>query len=329
MGIRESALDVITSISQSEHIRAITSAGASRKITLANLAKAIVENYEGSTLAGSARSAKAAIDAIGGDVTQLRTDVDAICSNVIADGAGAHNSIYRGKSLGSSVTADQWTAISNGKFTDLFIGDYWTINNVNYRIADFDYWYRYGDTECTKHHIVIVPDANMLTGNGSTTHWMNATDTTAGAYVGSDFYTGNNSNTGKETILSAINSAFGSAHILEHREYLKNAVTNGYESAGGWYNSKVEIPTEEMVYGTKEFKNVMNGTSVPANYTIGHGQLALFRLEHSRICNRASWWLRGVVSASSFAYVRSSGLCTNTGASDTWVGVRPVFGICA
>ena len=315
MGIKESLLQTVTAIEQSDLVRVVTAAGGSRRIALSNLAKAIVENYTGSTLGGSSQSVKAAIDLI--------------CSNVIADGAGAHNSIYRGKNLGTSVTAAQWTAIGNGKFTDLFIGDYWTIGNVNYRIADFDYWYRYGDTECTKHHIVIVPDTNMLTGNGSTTHWMNATDTTAGAYVGSDFYTGNNSNNGKETILSAINTAFGAAHILEHREYLKNAVSNGYESAGAWYSSKVEIPTEEMVYGTKEFKNIMNGTAIPANYTTDHGQLALFRLEHSRICNRAFWWLRDVVSGSNCGYVYAHGACYSTGALDAWVGVRPAFGICA
>ena len=315
MGIKESLLQTVTAIEQSDLVRVVTAAGGSRRIALSNLAKAIIENYTGSTLGGSSQSVKAAIDLI--------------CSNVIADGAGAHNSIYRGKYLGASVTNAQWTAIGNGKFTDLFIGDYWTIGNVNYRIADFDYWYRYGDTECTKHHIVIVPDTNMLSGNGSTTHWMNATDTTVGAYVGPDFYTGNNSNNGKETILSAINTAFGAAHILEHREYLKNAVSNGYESTGAWYDSKVEIPTEEMVYGTKEFKNIMNGTAVPANYTTDHGQLALFRLEHSRICNRAAWWLRDVVSGSHFAAVDAHGDCSLAGASDPWVGVRPAFGICA
>ena len=54
--------------------------------------------------------------------------------------AGAHNSIYRGKYLGSSVTAEQYTAISSGTFEDLYIGDYWTIGGVNYRIAAFNYY---------------------------------------------------------------------------------------------------------------------------------------------------------------------------------------------
>ena len=32
--------------------------------------------------------------------------------NVFATGAGAHNGIYRGKNLGTSVTADQWAEIA-------------------------------------------------------------------------------------------------------------------------------------------------------------------------------------------------------------------------
>ena len=64
MSIKESALSAITSIAQSDFVRAVTAAGASRRVTVANLAKAIIEQYTGSTLAGSARSVKAALDAL-------------------------------------------------------------------------------------------------------------------------------------------------------------------------------------------------------------------------------------------------------------------------
>ena len=248
-------------------------------------------------------------------------------STIGNNNAGFHNSIYRGKSLGSSVTAAQYAAISAGTFDDLFIGDYWTINSTVWRIAAFDYWLHNGDTECTTHHVVIVPDSNLLTADGSTTHWMNKTDITTGAYVGSDFYTGNNSNTGKAQCISKVNSAFGSAHILSHREYLKNAVTNGYESGGGWYDSTVEMMTEQMVYGCKVFGNCINGTNVPASYTIDNVQLPLFALDHSKICNSAFWWLRDVVSSTNFAVVSTRGGCDYYSASDAWVGVRPAFAI--
>lgn len=228
--------------------------------------------------------------------------------------AGFHNSIYRGKSLGSSVTADQYAQISAGTFDDLFIGDYWTIGGVNYRIAAFDYWLRTGDTECTTHHAVIVPDSNFATAK------MNDTNITTGGYVGSAMYTSN-----LAAAKTTIKGDFNAAHILSHREYLVNAVTNGRPSGGAWCDSDIELMNEHMVYG-KHFEPASDGTSVPAIYTIDNAQLPLFALEHSRICNRADWWLRDVVSAADFANVAGDGNCAYGSASSS-LGVRPAFAI--
>lgn len=62
MSIKESALAAITSIAQGDFVRAVTSAGASRRVTVSNLAKAIIESYAGSSLAGESQSVKAALD---------------------------------------------------------------------------------------------------------------------------------------------------------------------------------------------------------------------------------------------------------------------------
>ena len=260
-------------------------------------------------------------------LTQNALDGKQLNLNLTTNNAGFHNSIFRGKYLGTSVTSTQYSQISAGTFEDLYIGDYWTINGVNWRIAGFDYWYNRGDTACTTHHIVIVPDSNLLNVDGSTTHWMNASNTTSGAYVGSDWYTGNNSNTGRSQVTTKINNAFGSAHILTHREFLKNAVTNGYESGGSWYDSTHEFMTEQMAYGCKVFGNVINGTNIPASYTISNSQLPLFALAPQYLCNRASWWLRDVVSSTDFAYVGGNGYCGSDYASNTWIGVRVAFGV--
>ena len=85
--------------------------------------------------------------------------------------------------------------------------------------------------------------------------------------------------------------------------------------------------TEEMVYGTIEFKNIVNGTAVPYSYTIGQSQLRLFAFNREAICNRSYWWLRDVVNAANFANVNGGGGCGHSGASNS-VGVRPAFGIC-
>ena len=255
-----------------------------------------------------------------------------IAGKALTQNAGFHNSLFRGKYLGSSVTDEQWAAISAGTFDDMYIGDYWTIDGVNWRIAAFDYWYGNGDTACYTHHIVVVPDNNLLAADGSTTHWMHISNDTSGGYVGTDFYAGTNGNTGKATCRSKAQSAFGSGHILTHREYLTNSCMSGstnvgYPTAGAWYDSDIEIMTEQMVYGCKVFGSRSAGANIPADYTIDNSQLPLFRLDHSRICNRANWWLRDPASAAHFARVSNYGDCYYNYASYTGVGVRPAFGI--
>ena len=149
-----------------------------------------------------------------------------------------------------------------------------------------------------------------------------------GAYIGSDFYTGANSNTGRATAQGIVNSAFGAAHILSHREYLQNAVTNGYESGQSIYDVKIELMNELMVYGSNIFHNITNGTNIPSNYTMSKSQLPLFRYRHDLIGIRAGWWLRDVVSAAYFAYVGGGGSADSTNASGGR-GFRPAFAIAA
>lgn len=47
-----------------------------------------------------------------------------------------HRNIFRGKHLGESITEEQLEVIRDGSFADLYVGDYWEINGVKYRIAD-------------------------------------------------------------------------------------------------------------------------------------------------------------------------------------------------
>lgn len=75
MGRRESVLNTINSIATSDFIRSVTSAGTSCKVTVSNLAKAVIENYSGSTLGGSSRSVKSAIDALQANSSYAYYDV--------------------------------------------------------------------------------------------------------------------------------------------------------------------------------------------------------------------------------------------------------------
>lgn len=241
---------------------------------------------------------------------------------LLFNNAGAHNAIYRGKSLGSTVTTAQYAAIKAGTFDDLYIGDYWTIGGVNYRIAAFDYYLNSGDTSCTTHHVVIVPDTCLYNAQMHNTssggYEGGAANTTAGGYVGSDMYKSN-----LEQAKTTIKSAF-SGHVLKHRIYLTNAVANGRASGGAWCDSEVDLMCEQMVYGSGIFSPVSDGSNVPANYRVEKSQLPLFQHEPSRICNRNNWWLRDVITASGFANVGDNGNADYSYASYS-LGVRPAF----
>lgn len=232
---------------------------------------------------------------------------------LIGENAGSHNSIYRGKNLGTQVTDAQYQAIQAGTFDDLYIGDYWTIGGVNWRIAAFDYYYNTGDTAFTKHHAVIVPDTSLYT------HVMNDTNITTGAYVGSKMYT-----EGLDQAKTTINNAFGSSHVLSHRIYLSNATSNGRASAGVWMDSTVDLMCEHMVYGSGIFSPVSDGSTVPNNYRVEKSQLPLFAHNPTMIGIRSTWWLRDVITSAYFANVNYTGAAYSLNASDV-NGVRPAF----
>lgn len=244
-------------------------------------------------------------------------DQDTLLRIMTAPNAGAHNAVYRGKALGGEATDAQWAAIAAGSFDDIYIGDYWTKNDVNYRIAAFDY-----NDNCTKHHVVIVPDTCLYNAQMHNTrsgdYESGAANTTAGGYVGSDMYKSN-----LEQAKTIIKSAFG-GHVLNHRIYLTNAVANGRASGGALYDSEVDLMCEQMVYGSGIFSPVSDGSNVPNNYRVEKSQLPLFQHDPSRICNRERWWLRDVINASSFARVNITGLADYDAASYSY-GVRPYF----
>lgn len=224
--------------------------------------------------------------------------------------------IFRGKNLGTAFTAAQKAEIKAGTFKGFFIGDYWSIGDRIWRIVDINYWLNSGDASCTTPHLVIMPDQSLYSAK------MNETNITTGGYVGSQMYTANLANA-----KTLVNSAFGSANILNHREYLTNAVTNGYPSAGAWYDSTVELPNEIMMYGSLVFTPAGDGSFVPNRYTIDKTQLALMKM-YPRFINpgRYWYWLRDVVSSALFAYVYLHGDASSNVASDS-CGVRPVFGL--
>lgn len=252
---------------------------------------------------------------------ELYVGSDLICNaggggaDFITETSGSHNAIYRGKYLGAEVTSAQYDTINSGKFDDLFIGDYWTIGGVNWRIAAFDYYYQTGSTAVTKHHVTVVPDTSLYDAK------MKSDGTTTGGYQGSDMYS-----TGLSTAKTTINNAFGSTHILNHKQYFVNAVTNGYPSGASEYDSTVDLMSENNIYGCKIMSPMSSGSTYYRYWAYDKSQYPLFIFRPDLISNKQAFWLRDVVSNNRFALVSDWGYA-NIGSPDLEYGVRPAFSI--
>lgn len=260
------------------------------------------------------------VDSANGETKKVI--IDDLLKAIVPKNAGAHNGIYRGKDITDlfyNGTLSQ--QIATGTFDDVFIGDYiiGKVSKRKYLVADINYRLNMGDAECKTPHILMIPERIMGTAK------MNDTNITTGAYVGSKMYTEY-----LTPFKAVIQNDFEISHIVQHKNLLANAVTNGYESAGGWFDSTIELMNEIMVYGGNIFHNIQNGANLPYNYTIDKQQLSLFKLRPDLTVARNDagerywYWLRDVVSASNFAGVTHFGPANYGGASFA-NGVRPAF----
>ncbi|MCI9000070.1 MAG: hypothetical protein HFJ26_03895 [Clostridia bacterium] len=251
---------------------------------------------------------------------ELIDDYDAKFANlksiVVAPNAGAHNSIYRGKDITDLFYNGTLSKqIAAGTFDDIFIGDYiiGKVSKKKYLVADINYRLYCGDTECTKQHILMIPERIMGTAK------MNDTNITTGGYFGSKMYTNY-----LAPFKTVIQNDFTSNHILSHKELLTNAVGDGKSTGWAWYDSTIELMNESMVYGHDVWGSSGYETGIDKS------QLSLFRLDPSKIIARDDnnarywYWLRDVVSSSGFVYVYSGGYAANNYASNA-SGVRPAF----
>lgn len=292
---------------------AATNAGTSETNAASSASDAEDAKTAAETAAGNASGDAAAAESAKTAAQTAAMNAENAAAPVLAilySGAGTHNSIYRGKNLGTSVTAAQWASIADGSFADLYIGDYWVIDGVNWRIAAFDYYYNTGDTACTTHHVVIVPDTSLYNAA------MNSTNTTTGGYVGSAMYTAN-----LEQAKTIIKAAFGPIHVITKRELLTNAVNGNTPSGWAWFDSDIELMNEVQVYGS-----VAWGAHDGNGYNVASGdvQFPLFAFDRTKLHNRQNFWLRDVSSATIFSLVDSSGNASRFNASGSF-GVRPAF----
>ena len=233
--------------------------------------------------------------------------------DLIPDGAEAHNAMWGGRDITAAFNAGTVSAnIANGTFRDIFPGDYITKSvtisgktyNVNWVIADCDYWINKGDDPAMEtHHVAIVPQQPIFNAQ------MNPTNTTKGGYAGSEMY--------KKIIpacATGIVNAFGSDHILTFRDAITNSVDTTHVSSsipqktgipgwwGTWVSVQCNLMSEKMVYGAP----VCSGGAM--DNVIATRQMSAFHLSERLInYNRNKWWLRDVASSEEFAAMHGFG----------------------
>lgn len=212
-----------------------------------------------------------------------------------------HRNVFRGKCLGESITEEQMIAIRDGSFADLYVGDYWEINGVKYRIADINYWKNVGYPESEKvqkPHILIVPDT--ILGSGQ----MNTGNSTSGGYRSSAM---------KSTKLNQIADALPDTFkdmLISHRMF----------SDGSWIATSVDLMNEVMVHGTYICADNNNKQTSDAQ------QLVLFRLAPELKAIGVNYWLRNAAGSQTYTLISQYGDASSDMATSTY-GIRPVFAI--
>ena len=280
---------------------------------------------------------------MGQDITVNGTSADSATGDITLGysiysptdfNAYPHNGIYRGKNLGTfTSTAELETFLSNhevatGSFTDLYLGDYFTIRdgtyNANWMIAGFDTEFYKGwlvgdpsDVQwIEQHHITLIPRISLFNAQ------MNSTNTTSGGYKGSAMHTST-----LPTVVSNLQTVLGT-HLLKRYAALSNAVnttgSNMFGTAGGassswaWTEVYATLPSEVQIFGSTIWSS--------SGYDTGEAcmKLPVFNFINHVQFSRWGFWLRGVASSSAFCFADNCGLAHARGASGS-PGVRPVI----
>lgn len=146
---------------------------------------------------------------------------------------------WRGNNLGISITAAQLDEIASGTLTTIELGDYWTIDNVTYRVADYDYYY--DGTSVTDHDLVLVPDEALATMKIDKSPMSNAD----GYYK----------TTGRTALQSTIKEALPDDiknNLLTHNMYMSTATASSSPYKNNWElkeSNGIELMSIAQVYG--------------------------------------------------------------------------------
>lgn len=182
-----------------------------------------------------------------------------------------HKNIFREKNLGSTYTSAQKQDIYNGTFHDMWVGDYWEINGLKWRIVDFDYFGIGGDSggESGQHHMVIMCDKIIQVVD----HY--CTNGTKPPYSQSNIYGAQ----GRDKYLNdRVPSTFKS-NLYSHSEVICSGV-GGHGEASSWNEATniIQNPTAAQIFGIHAPFALTTDTQIPQHQSNGIQQFALMRM---------------------------------------------------
>ena len=258
--------------------------------------------------------------------------VKIFCGSDFDTQVAVHNSIIRHKVLTDNYEYSEiLTNLANNDISDIYAGDiierdtpgisvtkYAAKQKAKYVILEINGLAGYGDTPPTGNHLVMMP----LDGLGDA--YMNSTNITTDAYQGSYMH-----KTVMPAVVNALETAFGSSHLVTTRELLTNTVVTTYPSMSGanrqgcstsasWVDCRARLMTELEVYGCTAWSS----SGYDTYSGIAH-QFAAFR-DPWVMCRRFFWWLSAVYDSASFCIVTGDGYPYSYHASSV-IRVRPRF----
>ena len=240
----------------------------------------------------------------------------------------AHNGIFRGKNLGTIHNLNEYLSfrhdhgIDDHYYKDLYIGDYFTINdgtyNAEWQVAHFDYYTHKGDRSSGNSRGVLLiskyPISSVVMKDPSSTE---------GGYIASAAHT-----TVCPAVATALSTVLGS-YLLSNRLLLTNTFDeNILSNCGGgqmgatigwaWYDVQCAFPGEIQIFGSTIFSSSYRDTG-EANL-----KLALFDFIGPWEYGQGAFWLRDIAHSKYYSFASSRGYVTDLQSSQNQ-SMRPLI----
>ena len=235
-------------------------------------------------------------------LTVLETNLNAFVNNLLGNGL-SRNGFYRGKNFGTLTSSNIDTfctvhKIATGQFDDLFLGDYFVIQDGTYNIEwmiagfDLDYGFKFDDNAKINYHsIAIIPKSAGLLQKR-----FNSTDSTATGVLNSELclYLEN-------TIKPLFANVLGT-HQKAGRLHASNAADSSGNATGITIGTAcVIIPSEVEFFGCPAYD------VTPKVDQNGKKLLPVFKFISVECFQQDDFWIGGIANGTQFLATRHNG----------------------